>query len=56
MCSRPSDIGCRGLLVHAESAGAKKFCLHLVPESEQSPTDEHHFALLLKDIRKTPAT
>lgn len=48
-----ADIGCRGLLVHAESADAKKFYLHLVPEFEQSPTDELHLALLLKDIRKT---
>jgi hypothetical protein len=50
-----SDIGCRGLLVHAESAEAKKFYLHLVPEFEQSPTDELHLVLLLKDIRKTLA-
>jgi len=48
-----SDIGCRGLLVHAESAEAKKFCLHLVPEFEPSPSDELHLVLLLKDIRKT---
>ena len=50
-----TDIGCRGLLVHAESAEAKKFYLHLVPEFEQSPTDELHLVLLLKDIRKTLA-
>lgn len=49
------DIGCRGLLIHAESAEAKKFYLHLVPEFEQSPTDELHLVLLLKDIRKTLA-
>jgi hypothetical protein len=48
-----SDIGCRGLLIHAESAKAKKFYLHLVQEFEQSPTDELHLVLLLKDIRKT---
>lgn len=48
-----ADIGFRGLLVHAESAEAKKFYLHLVPEFEQSPTDELHLVLLLKDIRKT---
>jgi GNAT superfamily N-acetyltransferase len=47
------DIGCRGLLVHAESAEAKKFHLHLVPEFEPSPSDELHLVLLLKDIRKT---
>ena len=51
-----ADIGCRRLLVHAESAEAKKFYLHLVPEFEQSPTDELHLVLLLKDIRKTLAT
>lgn len=43
----------RGLLVHAESAEAKKLYLHLVPEFEPSPTDELHLVLLLKDIRKT---
>ncbi|MDR2984677.1 MAG: N-acetyltransferase, partial [Nocardiopsaceae bacterium] len=43
-----SDIGCRGLLIHAESAEAKKFYLHLVPEFEQGPTDELHPVLLLK--------
>jgi len=48
-----SDIGCRGLLVHAESAEAKKFYLHLVPEFEPSPSDELHLVLLLKDIHKT---
>jgi len=48
-----SDIGCRGLLAHAESAEAKKFYLHLVPEFEPSPSDELHLVLLLKDIRKT---
>ncbi len=51
-----ADIGCRGLLVHAESGEAKKFYLHLVPEFEQSPTDDLHLVLLLKDIRRTMAT
>jgi hypothetical protein len=51
-----ADIGCRGLLVHAESAEAKKFYLHLVPEFEPSPTDDLHLVLLLKDIRKTLAS
>ena len=50
-----SDIGCRGLLVHAESAEARKFYLHLVPEFETSPTDELHLVLLMKDIRRTLA-
>ena len=48
-----SDIGCRGLPVHAESAEAKKFYLHLVPEFEPSPTDDLHLVLLMKDIRRT---
>jgi hypothetical protein len=48
-----SDVGCRGLLVHAESAEAKKFCLHLVPEFELSPTDDLHLVLLMKDTHRT---
>jgi GNAT superfamily N-acetyltransferase len=47
------DIGCRGLLVHAESAEAASFYRHLVPEFETSPTDELHLVLLLKDIKRT---
>lgn len=50
-----SEVGCRGLLVHAESAEAKKFYEHLVPEFEPSPSDGLHLVLLLKDIRKTLA-
>ena len=46
-------IGCRGLLVHAESQVARDFYVHLVPEFEQSPTDELHLVLMLKDIRRT---
>ena len=37
--------------MHAESAEATKFYLHLVPEFEPSPTDDLHLVLLLKDIR-----
>lgn len=48
-----ADIGCRGLLVHAESEEARKFYLHLVPEFESSPTDDLHLVLLMKDIRRT---
>ena len=48
-------IGCRGLLVHCESAAAASFSRHLVPEFEQSPTDDLHLVLLLKDIRRTLA-
>lgn len=47
------EIGCRGLLIHAESPSAPDFYLHLVPEFEQSPTDEMHLVLMLKDIRRT---
>jgi GNAT superfamily N-acetyltransferase len=49
------EIGCRGLLVHAESEEARAFYLHLVPEFEPSPTDDMHLVLLMKDIRKTIA-
>src|SRR5674476_123943 len=35
-----ADIGCRGLIVHAESPEAREFYLHLVPEFEPSPTDD----------------
>jgi hypothetical protein len=45
-----TDIGCRGLLVHAESSDASDFYLHLVPEFETSPTDDLHLVLLMKDI------
>lgn len=47
------EFGCRGLLVHAETAEARAFYLHLVPEFEASPTDELHLFLLMKDIRRT---
>jgi hypothetical protein len=47
------EIGCRGLLVHAESQTARDFYLHLVPDLEQSPTDDLHLVLMLKDIRRT---
>lgn len=46
------EIGCRGLLVHAESAAARDFYRHLVPEFEASPTDELHLLLLMKDIQR----
>ncbi len=48
-----ADIGCRGLLVHAESPAARGFYRHLIPEFAQSPTDELHLVLLMKDIRRT---
>jgi GNAT superfamily N-acetyltransferase len=48
-----AQIGCGGLLVHAESQTARGFYLHLVPEFEQSPTDPLHLVLMTKDIRRT---
>lgn len=48
-----SEIGCRGLLVHAETSEARTFYEHLVPEFEASPTDPLHIFLLMKDIRRT---
>jgi len=50
-----SEIGCRGLLVHAETGEAKSFHEHLVPEFVASPTDPLHLFLLMKDIRRTLA-
>lgn len=47
------EIGCRGLLVHAETPEARDFYLHLIPEFESSPTDPLHLVLLMKDIHKT---
>lgn len=47
------EIGCRGLLVHAESADAAAFYRHLVPEFDPSPTDDLHLVLLMKDIART---
>jgi GNAT superfamily N-acetyltransferase len=47
------EVGCRGLLVHAESTEARDFYLHLVPEFESSPTDDLHLLLLMNDIRRT---
>ncbi len=50
-----AEIGCRGLLVHAESSDARDFYMHLVPEFVSSPTDDLHLVLLMKDIAKTLA-
>jgi GNAT superfamily N-acetyltransferase len=47
------DIGCRGLLIHAESEVARAFYLHLIPELQPSPTDDLHLVLLLKDARRS---
>ncbi|MCP3994032.1 MAG: GNAT family N-acetyltransferase [bacterium] len=45
-----TQIGCRGLLVHAENEDARDFYLHLLPGFESSPTDPLHLVLLMKDI------
>ncbi len=47
------EIGCRGLLIHAETEVAREFYLHLIPELERSPTGDLHLVLLLKDARRT---
>lgn len=47
------QVGCRGLVVHAETTQARDFYLPLVPEFESSPTDDLHLILLMKDIRRT---
>lgn len=47
------SIGCRGLLIHCESAEARDFYRHLVPELEASPTDPMHLVLLTKDAQAT---
>jgi len=47
------EIGCRGLLIHAETNEARDFYRHLIPELEPSPTDELHLILLMKDARRT---
>lgn len=48
-----NEIGCRGLLIHAESTAAQDFYLRLTPKFESSPTDDLHLVLLMKDIHKT---
>ena len=48
-----TEIGCRSLLVHAETPQARDFYLHLIPEFEPSPTDDLHLVLLMKDILRT---
>ena len=48
-----AQIGCRGLLVHAESEEARILYLRLIPGFERSPTDPQHLLLLLNDLRQT---
>ncbi len=49
------EIGCRGLLIHAETSHARDSYQRVVPELEVSPTDERHLFLLMKDLRRTLA-
>lgn len=53
LLSLSDDIGCRGLLIHAETDQARDFYLRLIPELEPSPTDPLHLVLLMKDARRT---
>lgn len=46
------SIGCRGLLIHAESEAAREFYLHLIPGLETSRTDDLHLVVFMKDARK----
>lgn len=46
------EIGCRGLLIHAETKGAVEFYRRRVAEFESALGDEHHLVLLAKDIGK----
>ena len=48
-----SEIGCRGLLVHAESQDACDFYTRAVPSFAASPTGKLHLVLLMKDIKRT---
>ncbi|MGQ0623332.1 MAG: N-acetyltransferase [Sporichthyaceae bacterium] len=48
-----AGIGCRGLLIHAESNAARDYYLHLIPEFAASPTDPLHLILRIKDIRRS---
>ena len=48
-----SEIGCRGLLVHAESKDACDFYTRAVSAFEASPTGDLHLVLLMKDIKRT---
>lgn len=48
-----NKIGCRGLLIHAESTAAANFYKHILPGIDQSPTDKLHLVVLTKDINKT---
>jgi GNAT superfamily N-acetyltransferase len=55
LASLSDEIGCRALVIHAETTAAREFYLHVLPELEASPTDELHLLLLIKDVRRTLA-
>ncbi len=48
-----TEIGCCGLVVHAETPHARDFYVHLIPEFEPSPTDDLRLVLRMKDILRT---
>jgi hypothetical protein len=47
-----SRIGCRGLLVHCETAEARDFYVRQLPSFQPSPSDPMHLVLLMKDLRR----
>lgn len=53
LVSLSENIGCRGLLIHAETNEARDFYLHLIAELMESPTDELHLILMMKDAKRT---
>lgn len=46
------EIGCRGLVVHAETVQARDFYLHVVPDFDSVPNEQMRLVLLMKDIRR----
>lgn len=45
-------IGCRGLLIHAESERARDFYTRLSPDFEPLKSDRMKIVLMMKDLRK----
>ena len=46
-------IGCRGLLVHCETADARAFYLRHLSSLVASPIDPMHLVLLMRDLRRS---
>ena len=46
-----SEIGCRGLLIDAETEDATRFYQHLFPGFVESPTRQRRLCILTKQIR-----